>query len=243
MILIYQNYIHNLMMLYESIASVIGRQNVDFIDADQLINEGKLTSQVKALVMPGGADLYYCEKLNGQGNHVIRNYVEAGGTYLGICAGAYYGCSEIGWMENTADEIAGQRELAFFPGKSTGPISQFTPDYTAQETAVVEIKDAAGKTYSVCYWGGPQFVAPYPDDVEVMARYTALENSNAALIKRNIGTGQAILSSSHLEISANLLALRGYELDNSTPTKEDLQKLRDGGQPQLWLTLLQDIIT
>ena len=38
-------------------------------------------------VMPGGADLPYCAALNGAPNARIRRFVEAGGTYLGICAG------------------------------------------------------------------------------------------------------------------------------------------------------------
>ncbi|KAK9825704.1 hypothetical protein WJX81_008129 [Elliptochloris bilobata] len=47
------------------------------------------------LVMPGGADLPFCRRLNGAGNALIRGYVERGGSYLGLCAGAYYACRRV----------------------------------------------------------------------------------------------------------------------------------------------------
>ena len=46
-------------------------------------------------VMPGGADRPYCAALNGEGNRRIRAFVEAGGAYLGLCAGAYYASQRV----------------------------------------------------------------------------------------------------------------------------------------------------
>ena len=73
------------------------------------------------LVIPGGADLAYCRVLNGEGNRRIRQYVLLGGSYLGFCAGGYYGCGRCefevgrrGW------EVVGERELGFFPGVCRG---------------------------------------------------------------------------------------------------------------------------
>ncbi|BDA44508.1 probable biotin-protein ligase at N-terminal half [Coccomyxa sp. Obi] len=74
------------------------------------------------LVMPGGADLPYCRQLNGRGNCLIREYVEAGNAYLGLCAGAYYACSFVEFALGTRLEVRGPRELAFFPGVAAGPV-------------------------------------------------------------------------------------------------------------------------
>ncbi|CAL8470467.1 g10009 [Coccomyxa elongata] len=74
------------------------------------------------LVMPGGADLPYCRQLNGRGNRLIREYVEAGNAYLGLCAGAYYACSFVEFALGTRLEVRGPRELAFFPGVAVGPV-------------------------------------------------------------------------------------------------------------------------
>ncbi len=86
-VLIYQDYIHNNYVLFRALQDYFGAEYVvDFVDAHDIIEKGILQKEsVKALVVPGGADLYYVEKLNGEGNRLIREYVEAGGIYLGIC--------------------------------------------------------------------------------------------------------------------------------------------------------------
>ena len=70
--------------------------------------------------MPGGADQPYCALLNGQGNARIRSFVAGGGRFIGICAGAYYGSARCEFELGTELEIAGARELAFFPGIARG---------------------------------------------------------------------------------------------------------------------------
>jgi glutamine amidotransferase-like uncharacterized protein len=44
----------------------------------------------------------------------------AGGSYLGLCAGAYYGSSRVVFEPGTPLEVIGDRELAFFPGIARG---------------------------------------------------------------------------------------------------------------------------
>lgn len=82
------------------------------------------TAAAAALVMPGGADLPYCADLNGRGNELIRRFVsELGGTYLGLCAGGYYGCSRVEFeLESEKLRVEGERELGFFPGVALGAV-------------------------------------------------------------------------------------------------------------------------
>ncbi|PNH07957.1 Biotin--protein ligase [Tetrabaena socialis] len=82
--------------------------------------EGSWRSTTLLLVMPGGADLPYCKLLNGRGNRLLRDFVEAGGSYLGLCAGAYYGCSRVEFEPGSALQVVGDRELGFFPGVARG---------------------------------------------------------------------------------------------------------------------------
>ena len=70
-------------------------------------------------VMPGGADLPYCKKLNGLGNRKIRKFIEDGGFYIGICAGAYYACRRINFKGKDY-EVSGDRELELFEGTAEG---------------------------------------------------------------------------------------------------------------------------
>src|SRR5688572_21159442 len=69
------------------------------------------------LVMPGGADSPYMEKLAGVGNQNIREYVQNGGKYLGICAGAYYAADSIEFAKGDPRlEVVAPRELKFYSG-------------------------------------------------------------------------------------------------------------------------------
>lgn len=90
------------------------------------------------LVIPGGADLPYVNDLSGDGTARIRKYVESGGKiqhslktkanrltviigrYLGICAGGYFGASEVQFEKGTPLEVCGPRDLKFFPGVARG---------------------------------------------------------------------------------------------------------------------------
>src|SRR5688500_13110463 len=81
-ILIYQDYFHNHGLLYRSLCRHFGADNVEFCDAQDILG-GILTDRVSLLVMPGGADLLYMERLQDKGAEAIRNWVQRGGHYFG----------------------------------------------------------------------------------------------------------------------------------------------------------------
>lgn len=88
------------------------------------------------LVMPGGADLPYCRHLNGAGNQLISDFVKIqGGAYLGLCAGAYYGCSRVEFEAGSDIEVVGDRELGFYPGTARGSIYPGF-DYQSEKGAI-----------------------------------------------------------------------------------------------------------
>ncbi|NGX60540.1 MAG: hypothetical protein KR126chlam3_01716 [Chlamydiae bacterium] len=74
------------------------------------------------LIFPGGADIPYMKLLKGRGNQRIRSYVENGGAFIGICAGAYYSGDIVEFALNTRLEVREERELKFFPGIVRGPL-------------------------------------------------------------------------------------------------------------------------
>eukprot|EP00192_Tetraselmis_astigmatica_P024901 CAMPEP_0117655110 /NCGR_PEP_ID=MMETSP0804-20121206/4106_1 /TAXON_ID=1074897 /ORGANISM="Tetraselmis astigmatica, Strain CCMP880" /LENGTH=205 /DNA_ID=CAMNT_0005461443 /DNA_START=810 /DNA_END=1423 /DNA_ORIENTATION=+ len=149
---------------------------VQLISAADLL-EGSWTDGCVMLAVPGGADLPYCRELNGRGNQVIRDFVEGGGSYLGLCAGAYYASSRVEFEIGTQMEVAGPRELSFFPGVARGSVySGF--NYRTQAGATVApliMRDpsqshslghssaATSPPWQACsdyFNGGPLFAAP-----------------------------------------------------------------------------------
>lgn len=54
----------------------------------------------------------------------LAEFVEAGGSYLGFCAGAYFAASRVEFEVGTSMEVTGERQLAFFPGVARGSVVQ-----------------------------------------------------------------------------------------------------------------------
>ncbi len=159
------------------------------------------------LVIPGGRDIYYHDALDGPGTSKIRAFVEGGGSYLGICAGAYFGSGAIEFEKGGSYEVCANRSLSFFPGLAEGPAygkNKYRIDgLQGLEAARVSWKDDSFHTY---YNGGCQFVGAneFPG-VSVLSSYLELEGDPAAIISCKIGQGQAILSGVHLEYSVPAL--------------------------------------
>lgn len=197
---VYQDYVQNNGSL------LMGLQDLGvpftLVDAED-IRCGGLDGQA-VFIMPGGADLYFCEKLNGEGNGAIRRFVEAGGCYIGICAGAYYACSRLDWGRGN---ISGRRELAFIDCTATGPISDFIQDGDIEKSwfGSVALK-TEDTSFQTLYAAGPQF-ENLEQGVEILARY---DGYGPAVIRKAIGRGSAILSSPHIEVMADHFAAGRY---------------------------------
>jgi biotin--protein ligase len=177
------------------------------------------------LVMPGGADMGYARTLNGAGNRRIKQYVQMGGKYLGLCAGGYYGAARCEWeVGKKGMEVIGDRELAFFPGICRGLAFggfeyQSEAGTSAAGLQVVKQALAIGggavpERLRVYYNGGGVFVDAdsFRDrGVEVVSRYTdklAVEGGDAAMVYCKVGEGGALLSGPHPEyVSSSILFL------------------------------------
>ena len=97
------------------------KYTVETTNSEEIVSGGWKDS-CSLLVMPGGRDSPYVDRLRGIGNRVIRDFVRNGGSYLGICAGGYYATSFVEFAKgNPLLEVIGIRELSFFPGMAQGP--------------------------------------------------------------------------------------------------------------------------
>lgn len=188
--------------------------SIQTISSDQILKEPWPTT-CALLVIPGGADMGYCRLLNGQGNRRIKQYVQMGGKYLGLCAGGYYGSGrcefEIG---KKAMEVAGDRELAFFPGVCRGlafPGFVYQSEAGAKATELRVNKEAFGGTileqFKSYYNGGGAFVDAdefRPKGVEILASFEEdlkieAGKAKAAVVYCKVGAGAAVLTGPHPE--------------------------------------------
>ncbi|KOS19981.1 Biotin--protein ligase [Escovopsis weberi] len=159
------------------------------------------------LVIPGGADLGYCRALGGDGNRRIAEYVRRGGSYLGLCAGGYYGSGRCEFeVGDRALEIVGRRELAFFPGACRGGAFKGFEYHSERGARAVRvrvdkesIRAKMPADFFSYYNGGGVFVdAAAAQRVEVLASYQGnLDvdggDGRAAVVLCHVGEGKAVL--------------------------------------------------
>jgi glutamine amidotransferase-like uncharacterized protein len=172
------------------------------------LDEEKFFDALSVFVMPGGADLPYCAKLNGERNERLRRWVEGGGVYLGLCAGGYYGCSSI-IFHGDGSEIVGDRELGFLQGTAIGSIKELAPlyDFTIKSAAVAHLVSDEGES-AAFYNGGSFFKIRKDTNAKVLARYRDVTGNPPAIVETRVSAGKAILCGVHPEVSYNELSLQ-----------------------------------
>ncbi|MCJ1449964.1 biotin holocarboxylase synthetase [Mycoblastus sanguinarius] len=188
------------------------------IDGNAIIKE-PWTASCALLVFPGGADLGYCRTLNGEGNRRISQYVERGGSYMGFCAGAYYGSKKCEFeVGHPKLEVVGDRELAFFPGICRGLAFPGFVYHSEAGAKAVELevsktgltKGSLPDVFRSYYNGGGVFVdAPkyHEQGVEILANFTEplkvdAGEGSAAVLYCKVDQGAAVLSCAHPEFAA-----------------------------------------
>lgn len=167
------------------------------VDADYLKHKF-LNPQTDILCIPGGRDIPYQRKLMPLGVENIKKFVESGGKYLGICAGAYFASSSVEFEKGGKLEVIAKRNLEFYPSIAVGPILGLGAfDYYSENGVLWPdihfVKDE--KKIPMYYNGGCGFLDEHPD-VEVIAYYPS---RIPAIICCKVGSGTAILSGVHPE--------------------------------------------
>lgn len=138
-----------------------------------------------------------------------------GGSYLGFCAGGYYGTKRCEFeVGNPPLEVIGSRELGFFPGTCRGAAFRGF-DYRSEKGARAirlnvpkgTFKDDVPLSLTSYFNGGGVFVDAHKlgsRGVEVLASYNDEIHvdggeGKAAVVLCGLGNGKAILTGPHPE--------------------------------------------
>ena len=191
---------------------------VKTISAAQLKVEN-WTNDAALFIIPGGADIYYTRKLNGQGNAIIRQYIDDGGKYLGICAGAYYASSAIEFGVGTKLELIGDRELKLFNGKAIGPLfNQYSyQDNSGATPATVQVNGIG--SMPIFFNGGCYFSS---GDCKIIANYSELNLPAIISVKNH----HVILSGVHFEYDPTMLDYKDIYLSKIAKILSPVEALR-----------------
>lgn len=173
------------------------------------------SSLYKAIIVPGGFSYYYNYWISKAGKERIRSFVNNGGGYLGICAGAFFAVDKVVWEDVTYDDTSYQNsygELSAFDLNlvsvtGTGPITKIA-DWNTTHWNMTTIDFSSSNILSkyktapfsedIIYIGGPYFSNFDTSTVKVLATYQS--NSKPAVIMANYGSGTVVLFGPHPEI-------------------------------------------
>ncbi|ORY24373.1 biotin-protein ligase [Naematelia encephala] len=203
----------------------------------QALSEQPWEPSCALLVIPGGRDLPFVEELTikTKVTRRIKEYVELGGRYLGICAGAYFGAEEVRFDTGGEMEVVGKRDLAFFPGACKGPTFPgfaYAAESGSRAVSLVLSSPPSSSARSIdhlYYNGGGHFILPQPlpPSVQVLAEYVGengAEPKIAAVLTSN-GKGKTALCSVHFEYPLNDPPARdAIARLNPPPDKEDIER-------------------
>lgn len=214
--------------------------------------EGKWRLNAIAYFIPGGSGRKIHEKLKGDGNAHIREFVENGGVYIGICAGAYYGSQfeEFNTFDTTLTIDKKTNELAFFKGAAVGPA--LAPFSTTSKSGVriAHIKHNLSGADQICniYFNGGCFFkgADQSPNTKIIGTYNneGFEGLSA-IIECKVGLGKALLSGVHPEVGIDeLMEFEGLlsERDWLHLEQDIFPYLRDESYKLLFKDIIQHIL-
>lgn len=172
------------------------------------IDKENWDENIDLFVMPGGRDVFYHRKLQGNRNNKIKQFVAKGKSYLGICAGAYYASSYVEFDKSNSLEVLEKRELSFYPYKTIGPAyganSFCYQNHKTAKASLVSINTENLNTNAYIYHNGGCYFPTIDENISVLAKYQDLKDNPAAIIKCNFEKGTIILSAIHIEYGVNM---------------------------------------
>ncbi len=199
------------------------------------------------LSYPGGHYPAYWE-IGQEGKRKIRDFVHSGGGYLGICAGAWWACDYMVWMDDPnypppEYHVEGnESNLDFFPGVARGPIEEITPFGTGKMTGITfvnrthPITNSIPEHLTVLYWGGPHLLPYDGANVSVLATFDV--TGTPAIVALEYGKGRVFLCSPHGEIEEDSdrdgMPLSFYIKEDFTDPESDWPLFLEAVK---WLTL------
>ena len=171
--------------------------SVDVVSAENIRND--ILDDYDLIAVPGGWAWAYFQDLQSLGVNKIRQFVENGGAFFGVCAGAYFACDGIRWEGEYIEYT-----LDLYPNLGIGPVEEIAvwPDFNM--TRINLNKGASGPdlsrepdNHTVMYYGGPHFRTIGTDGVITLATYDA--NDEPAIIGYEYEQGRIVLSGPHVE--------------------------------------------
>ena len=168
------------------------------------INHNDLRPYYRGIFIPGGWAYNYKKSISSTGDQNIRDFINAGGAYIGMSAGAYYACDNVRWEGEDYPYF-----LNLFHGDCIGPIDEIAPwpEYVMTTMSINQAHEAnvyEPATEDVLYYGEPYFIPYTGQEMQTFASWNVPANPSAdgqpGIIGFNYGFGRVLLVGPHPEI-------------------------------------------
>lgn len=168
------------------------------------IASGDLTD-VDVLIHPGGSGSKQGKALGEEGRERVRNFVDDGGSYLGICAGGYLATNYYSWSLNLIDaKVVDRAHWARGTGMVQLQLSPSGCSLFSQDADEVEIYYGQGPLLGRHEWDDPdvpdyESLAIYKTEIAEKGAPNGVMPGTSAIVRTNYGQGRVFCFSPHPE--------------------------------------------
>lgn len=158
------------------------------VTASQILDN--ILDDCDMLVIPGGSETTCLIELQYiEGVQKIKDFVANGGSYFGICGGATYGATSVGFLNGSMRPVS-----------EPGSLIHITTMYVNHSSTGPELSDCPA-SFATMYYASQYFDPREGTDVHIVATYEY--NGEAGMIAFEYGDGTVFLSSPHPEYEEN----------------------------------------
>ena len=181
------------------------RVEVCRITADE-IRQGEL-SGVDVLVHPGGSGSKQGAALEEEGRKAVRTFVNDGGGYLGVCAGAYLATNDYSWSLNLIDaKVVDRRHWARGKGMVKLRLSPEASEFFDHDGDELDIHYGQGPLLARREWDDPvvpdyESLAIYSTEIAKNGAPRGVMAGTSAAVRCEFGKGRVFCFSPHPELT------------------------------------------
>lgn len=161
-------------------------------------------SNYDIILFPGGDMWVYRSYLSNTGVQKIKEFVQLGGGYIGICGGSYFAADNIiwrGWADEPRQYFT-NTGIGLFHGTADGPIDDFAPLYQDTNCKINinrnhPITSDSPQQIDYLYSFGPKFIISDSSGVSVLG--TTVTGNNTVVLSVQCEQGRVFMTSLHPE--------------------------------------------
>ena len=173
------------------------------------IQSGKL-AEFDVLVHPGGSGGKQGRALGEKGREAVRDFVEEGGGFLGVCAGAYLATNDYSWSLNLIDaKVVDRKHWARGKGEVKLSLSPNGVKFFGSESDEMAIYYAQGPLLGRQEWDDPEVpdyesLAIYATEIAKNGAPSGVMARTSAAVRTSFGAGRVFCFSPHPELTEGL---------------------------------------